>query len=67
MNTCYYNSPSYALCTHLGLPSNPTNITVSSLTDGSIAVNWTITDPGYSYTVIWANLRTSVMSSFTVS
>ena len=65
INTCYYNSPSYALCACLRLPSNPTNITVSSLIDGSFAVNWTITDPSYSYTMIWTNLHTSVINSFT--
>ena len=52
----------------LGLPSNPPNITsVSPLSDSSFTVNWTISDPNYSYTVIWTNLNTSVVNSFTVS
>ena len=66
MNTCYYNNPQYAQCSHLGLPSNPTNITVSSLIIGSITISWTISDPSYSYTVIWTNLNSGAMKSFTV-
>ena len=48
------------------LASKPTNITVTALNDRSFTVNWTISDPKYSYTVIWTNLNTSVMDSFTV-
>ena len=48
------------------MPSNPTNITVSSLIIGSITVSWTMSDPSYSYTVIWTNLKTGVMESFII-
>ena len=47
------------------LSSNPTNITVTLLNSTSFIVNWTISDASYSYTVIWTNLNTSVMASFT--
>ena len=51
----------------LGLPSNPPNITsVSPLSDSSFTVNWTISDPNYSYTVIWTNLNNSVVDNFIV-
>ena len=43
----------------------PTNITVSSLINGSVTVNWTISDPSYNYTLIWTNLNTGVLDSFT--
>ena len=50
-----------------GLPSSPPNITtVTPLNDTSFTVNWTISDPNYSYTVICTNLNTNVMTNFTV-
>ena len=39
---------------------------VTPLSNTSFTVNWTISDPNYSYTVIWTNLNTGVMDSFTV-
>ena len=39
---------------------------VKTLNNASFTVNWTISDPNYSYTVIWTNLNTGVMDSFTV-
>ena len=36
------------------------------MNDTSFTVNWTILDPGYSYTVIWTNLYTGVVNNFTV-
>ena len=51
----------------LGLPSNTPNITsVSPLSNSLFTVNWTISDPNYSYTVIWTNLNTIVVDNFTV-
>ena len=32
----------------------------------SFTVNWTISDPNYSYTVIWTNINTGVMDNITV-
>ena len=49
-----------------GLASKPINITVVALNDTSFTINWTISDPNYSYAVIWTNLNTDVMNSFTV-
>ena len=49
-----------------GLASKPTNITVTTLNDTSFTINWTISDPNYSYTVIWTNLNTGVINSFIV-
>ena len=62
LNVTTYNNPHYALCLHSGLPAN---ITVSSLINGSFTIKWTISDPSYNYTVIWTNLNTGVMDSFT--
>ena len=51
-----------------GLPSNPPSITsVTPLTNTSFTVNWTISDPNYSYTVIWTNLSTGVVDNVTVA
>ena len=51
----------------IGLPSSPPQVTaVTPLSDTSFTVNWTISDPSYSYTVIWTNLYTGVMNSSTV-
>ena len=36
------------------------------MNDTSFTVNWTISDPSYSYTVIWTNIHTGVMYSSTV-
>ena len=36
------------------------------MNDRSFTINWTISDPNYSYTVAWTNLNTGVMNSFTV-
>ena len=65
LNVTTYNNPhyNYALCSHSGLPAN---ITVLSLINGSVTINWTISDPSYNYTVIWTNLNTGVINSFTV-
>ena len=49
---------------YLGL--QPKITAVTPLSNTSFTVNWTISDPNYSYTVIWTNLNTSVMYSFTV-
>ena len=50
-----------------GLPSSPPNITaVTPLNDTSFTVNWTISDPNYSYTVICTNLNTNVTTNFIV-
>ena len=40
---------------------------MTPLSNTSFTVNWTISDHNYSYTVIWTNLNTGVMNSFTVS
>ena len=38
------------------------------MSNTSFTVNWTIlADPNYSYTVIWTNLNTGVMDSYTVA
>ena len=51
----------------IGLPTSPPQVTaVTPLSDTSFTVNWTISDPSYSYTVIWTNIHTGVMDSFTV-
>ena len=56
--TCIYTT---------AVPTSPPSITsVTSLSNTSFTVNWTISDPNYSYTVIWTNLITGVMNSFTV-
>ena len=39
---------------------------VTPLSNTSFIVNWTISDHNYSYTVIWTNLNTGVMDSFTI-
>ena len=39
---------------------------VTPLSNTSFTVTWTISDHNYSYTVIWTNLNTGVMNSFTV-
>ena len=62
LNVTTCNDPHYVLCLHSGLPGN---ITISSLINGSFTINWTILDPSYSYTVIWTNLNTGVVDSFT--
>ena len=53
----------------VGLPSSPPQVTaVISLSNTSFTVNWIISaDPNYSYTVIWTNLNTGVMDSYTVA
>ena len=52
---------------HVGLPfSSPIVHMVTPLSNGSIFVNWTISNPDYNHTVIWTNLNTSVMSNYTV-
>ena len=48
------------------MPSSAPTITVTSLSDTSFTVNWTISDPNYSYTVIWTNINTGVVNSITV-
>ena len=49
------------------MPSSPPIVhTVTPLSNTSFFVNWTISNPDYNYTVIWTNLNTSVMSSYTV-
>ena len=40
---------------------------VTPLSKTSFTVNWTVSDPNYSYTVIWTNLNTGVMDSYTVT
>ena len=51
----------------LGLPSSPPIITaVSTLSNGSFNVNWTMSDPIYNCMVMWTNLNTSEMNSTTV-
>ena len=55
----------YVLITHAAAPY----ITgTSPLNSTSFTVNWTTSDPSYNinYTVIWTNLNTSVVDSFTV-
>ena len=47
-------------------PESPVNISVIFLNSTSFTVNWTISDPSYNYTVIWTNLNTDVVNSFTV-
>ena len=57
------------LCTwflYPGLPSSAPTITVTSSSDTSFIVNWTISDPNYSYTVIWTNINTGVVDNITV-
>ena len=48
------------------MPSNPPIITVIPLSNTSFTVNWTISDPNYSYTVIWTNINTGVVDNITV-
>ena len=51
-----------------GLPSSPPQVTaVTPLSNTSFTVNWIISDPNYNYTVIWTNLCTGVMDSYTVA
>ena len=52
---------------YVGLPSSPPVTTATPLTNTSFTVNWTISDPNYSYTVIWTNINTGVVDSFTVA
>ena len=52
--------------TYVGLPSSVPTITVTSLSDISFTVNWTISDPNYIYTVIWTNINTGVVDNITV-
>ena len=53
--------------TCVGLPSSAPIITaVTPLSDTSFTVNWTISDPNYSYTVIWTNINTGVVDNITV-
>ena len=62
LNVTTCNDPHNVLCLHSGLPAN---ITISSLINGSFTINWTISDPSYNYIVIWTNLNTGVLDSFT--
>ena len=48
------------------MPSSAPTITVTPLSDTSFTVNWTISDPNYSYTVIWTNINTGVVNNITV-
>ena len=48
------------------MPSSAPIITVTPLSNTSFTVNWTISDPNYSYTVIWTNINTGVADSITV-
>lgn len=51
-----------------GLPRSPPNVTaVSPLSNRSFTVYWTMSDPIYDCTVMWINLNTGVMDSYTVS
>ena len=51
----------------VGLPSSPPIVhTVTPLSNSSLSVNWTISNPDNNYTVIWTNLNTSVINNFTV-
>ena len=51
----------------VGLPSRPPTVhTVTPLSNTSLSVNWTISNPDYNHTVIWTNLNTSMMSNYTV-
>ena len=60
---CYYT---FVYTTDL--PINPPSITsVTPLSSTSFTVNWIISDPNYSYTVVWTNLNTGVIDSFTVA
>ena len=44
----------------------PVNISVILLNNTSFTINWTISDPSYSYTVILTNMNTDVTNSSTV-
>ena len=48
------------------MPSSAPIITVTPLSNTSFTVNWTISDPNYSYTVIWTNINTGVVDNITV-
>lgn len=48
------------------MPSSAPTITVIPLSDTSFTVNWTISDPNYSHTVIWTNINTGVVDNITV-
>ena len=62
MHVCMY------ICICTGLPSSSPDITaVTPLSSRSFTVSWTISDPNYSYTVIWTNLNTGVTDNITVS
>ena len=50
----------------VGLPPSVPTIVVTPLSSTSFTVNWTISDPNYSYTVIWTNINTGVVDSITV-
>ena len=54
---------------YVGLPSIPPVTTATPLSNTSFTVNWTISDPNYSYTVILTNINTGVhvVDSFTVA
>ena len=57
----------YNECIHSGLPLNPPDgIIVTPLSNTSFTIAWARSDPTYNYTVIWSNLNTGVMESFTV-
>ena len=50
----------------LGLPSPPVT-TVTPLSNTSFTINWMPSDLDFNYTVMWTNLNTAVVDSFTVS
>ena len=52
---------------YVGLPSIPPVTTATPLSSTSFTVNWIISDPNYSYTVILTNINTGVVDSFTVA
>ena len=52
---------------HVGLPSSPPIVhIVTPFSNASFYVTWAMSDPDYTYIVIWTNLNTSVMSNYTV-
>ena len=46
--------------------SPPQDISVTPLSSTSFMITWGVSDPDYSYAVIWTNLNTGVMYSYTV-
>ena len=51
----------------IGLPSSAPIVTsVTPFSSTSFTVNWTISYPNYSYTVIWTNINTGVVDSIGV-